>query len=60
MTVRIVNPNRFVLLGAVTDWRWIFGRRDHRTGNPDEIASQRGLAQPRLAQLRWVLDPKLG
>jgi hypothetical protein len=56
---RVVDPTKFLLLGAVTDW-WRIFRRLGKAASPDELARLRGLAATRLVQLRWVTDPALG
>ena len=56
MASRILDPDRFILAAAVTDWN-VIGRPRHQTGDP--IAQRRKIT-PQMLQLRWMLDPKLG
>lgn len=56
----IVDPSRFLLLGAVTDWLTVFRRHVQRASQPRDIASARKLALTRLVQLRWVTAPEIG
>lgn len=57
---RILDPNKFVLLGAVTDWLTTYRRHVERAPNPKDIARQRGLDNTRIVQLRWLIAPDLG
>lgn len=60
---RIVDPNQFMLLGAVTDWaainRWR-STRNLAVAPPKNILQERGLKSARLVQLRWLMTPALG
>ena len=53
---RILDPDRFLLAGAVIDWT-LAARRHGK--NVDDIVEKRKVG-PAVVQLRWILDPKLG
>lgn len=57
---RIVDPNKFVLLGAVTDWLTVYRRHAQSARPPKEIAAERKLELTRIVQLRWLTAPDLG
>lgn len=57
---RIVDPNKFVLLGAVTDWLTVYRRQAGSTRSPKEIMGERKLDLGRIVQLRWLVAPDLG
>ncbi len=56
MAPRILDPDRFILAGAVVDWT-LAARRHNAPVGP--IAERRRVG-PAVVQLRWMLDPKLG
>lgn len=58
--MRTVDPTRFVLLGAVTDWLAVYRRQIERARSPKEIAAERKLERARIVQLRWLVAPSLG
>ncbi len=56
MASRILDPERFILAGAVVDWTVAA----KKTGvDAKQIAAKRNIATS-MVQLRWMLDPKLG
>lgn len=57
---RIVDPTKFVLLAAVTDWLAVFRRHLERARSPKEITAERKLGSDRIVQLRWLVAPDLG
>jgi hypothetical protein len=57
---RIVDPNRFILLGAVTDWLAVYRRYVGRVPTPSAIQRERKLERERIVQLRWITSPALG
>lgn len=58
--MRIVDPTKFVLLGAVTDWLTAYRRQVEQARSPKEIAAERKLSLARIVQLRWLMAPELG
>src|SRR5690348_17339644 len=56
MATRILDPDRFILTGAITDWSAV-GKLRNKPVEP--IVDQRKIG-PRVVQLRWMLDPHLG
>lgn len=61
MAARIVDPSRFLLLGALIDWSEWYALQGPGAPTPDTIArKQRGLGSPRTLHLRWVTAPGLG
>ena len=57
-TPRILDPERFLLLGALTDWD-VVAKVNNHTPRAAAIARSRGIST-RIVQLRWLLDPALG
>ncbi len=57
---RVVDPNRFLLLGAITDWLGVYRRHVERARSPKEIMAERKLESTRIVQLRWLLAPEVG
>jgi hypothetical protein len=57
---RIVDPNKFMLLGAVTDWLAVYRRYIDSARSPREIMAERKLEMDRIVQLRWLVAPELG
>jgi hypothetical protein len=57
---RVVDPTKFMLLGAVTDWLTVYRRQIDHAPTPKEIAAQRKLERLRIVQLRWLIAPALG
>ena len=57
---RVVDPTKFMLLGAVTDWLAAYRRQIEHAPSPKEIAAQRKLERLRIVQLRWLVAPALG
>ena len=58
MADRVIDPDRFILLGAVTDWLAVSRRHLHEQ-RPDLLARQRGIST-RIVQLRWLVAPEVG
>ena len=56
---RIIDPDRFLLFAALLDWTEV-QRRTPKGQSASQIVERRKLRGPRLVQLRWVTDPKLG
>ena len=56
MASRILDPDRFLLAGAVVDWTIAAKRHGKNVG---DIVEKRKIG-PATVQLRWILDPKLG
>jgi hypothetical protein len=56
MATRILDPERFILNGAVVDWTIAAKRHG---GDAKAIADKRKITTSAV-QLRWMLDPKLG
>jgi hypothetical protein len=56
MASRILDPDRFLLAGAVVDWTLVARRHGKNVG---DIVEKRKIG-PAVVQLRWILDPKLG
>ena len=56
---RIIDPDRFLLFAALLDWTEV-QRRMPKGQSASQIVERRKLRGPRLVQLRWVTDPKLG
>lgn len=54
---RIIDPDRFILMGVVVDWTTV-RQRQIRSPRAEAIARQRGIST-RMAQLRWLLHPKV-
>ncbi|WP_321949327.1 hypothetical protein [Paraburkholderia sp. J10-1] len=59
-TPRIVDPNKLLLLGAVTDWLATYRRHIQRAPDPRDIAARRQLGNTRIVQLRWLIAGTLG
>lgn len=53
---RLIDPDRFILMGAVVDWTAV-RRRQIQSPRAEAIAKQRGIS-PRIVQLRWLVHPK--
>ncbi len=61
MDRRIVDPNKFILLGGLTDWSVIAKSRERREPiTPSEIARSRGLESGSVMQLRWLTAKTMG
>ncbi|MDH5301745.1 MAG: hypothetical protein OEW58_10320 [Gammaproteobacteria bacterium] len=61
MQPRIVDPNRFLLMGGMVDWDKVYRQNISKSvPSAKEIAMQRKLPNTRVIQLRWVLDPLMG
>lgn len=56
---RIIDPDRFLLFGALVDWTEV-QRRTPKAEPASVIVGRRKLSGPRILQLRWVTDPALG
>jgi hypothetical protein len=56
---RIIDPDRFLLLATLVDWTEV-QRRTPKAEPASLIVERRRLRGPRVLQLRWVTDPKLG
>jgi hypothetical protein len=56
MATRILDPERFLLAGAVVDWTIAAKRHG---ADAKAIADKRKITTA-VVQLRWMLDPKLG
>lgn len=67
---RIVDPTKFLLLGALVDWTAVYRRYVERAPSPKQIVADRkldrfkddaGIPRPdRIVQLRWLLAPDRG
>lgn len=68
---RIIDPNKFILLGAVTDWLAVSRRHLSQPiagtvtaagqgKSSRQIAAERKLASDRIVQLRWLGSGELG
>lgn len=67
---RIVDPTKFLLLGALIDWTTVYRRYVERAPSPKQIVAERrldrfkeevGTPRPdRIVQLRWLLAPDQG
>jgi hypothetical protein len=57
---RLVDPNKLLLVGAITDWLGVYRRHIERVRSPKEIMAERKLERARIVQLRWLLAPKVG
>ncbi len=57
---RVIDPNKLLLLGAVTDWLAVYRRHLERVRTPKELAASRKLSTTRMVQLRWLLTPAIG
>ena len=67
---RIVDPTKFLLLGALIDWTAVYRRYVERAPSPKQIVAERrldrfkeevGTPRPdRIVQLRWLLAPDQG
>lgn len=60
MADRIVDPNKFLLLGAVIDWLTVYRRHIKRAPSPQDLMRERQLELARIVQLRWLAAPSLG
>jgi hypothetical protein len=57
---RLVDPHKFLLLGAITDWLGVYRRHIERVRSPKEIMARRKLERARIVQLRWLIAPGVG
>lgn len=67
---RIVDPTKFLLLGALVDWTAVYRRYVGNAPSPQQIIAERnldrfkdnvGVSRPdRIVQLRWLLAPDRG
>ncbi len=60
MAARVVDPNKFLLLGAVTDWVAVSRRHVAHAPSPKDLMRERKLGLARLVQLRWLTAPQIG
>ncbi|MEX5307028.1 hypothetical protein RF644_14880 [Kocuria sp. CPCC 205258] len=59
--MRIIDRNRFLLLGGVTDWQQLARLHDPRSpARVKEQAARRGLESLEIVQLRWLTAKTLG
>jgi hypothetical protein len=67
-TPRIIDPSKFILLGALVDWTLVYRKHKQTLPPPAQIAATRkltgfGEGKPqldRIVQLRWLLAPESG
>ncbi|MBD2103993.1 hypothetical protein [Leptolyngbya sp. FACHB-261] len=55
---RIIDPDRFVLLGTLIDWAAV-RRRHLNEPRAEQLARQRQIST-KIVQLRWLVHPELG